>query len=340
MFLVNIWLFLKYLCISLAISGIFFLILVKLLKSSDKSCRKESRHIHASYASRFGGLAMIASFVISLLASEIFFDKPMKFMLLALAVIFMIGILDDLKELNYFTQFLWQVIIGLIIVFSGIKIPYIRNPFGGIVIFNYWMSGIFVIVWIAVLMNITNWLDGIDGLAGGVSGIGFLAIFFLSLRPEINQPPIAIMSIILFGIALGFLLFNFYPAKIMMGTTGSMFLGFMLAFLSILGGSKVATAMLILALPIVDAGWVVYQRIKHKKSIFKADKSHLHYRLLELGLSQRQITLLAYFLTAIFASFALFLSSLLKVIILLLLIVIFIPIFYYIDFVLQLNDNK
>jgi UDP-GlcNAc:undecaprenyl-phosphate GlcNAc-1-phosphate transferase len=152
-------------------------------------------------------------------------------------------------------------------------------------------SFFFAIIWIVLMINSMNWIDGVDGLSGGVTFIGALTIFFLSLRPEVNQPPVAIIAMALAGAVLGFLVFNFYPSKILAGTSGAMFMGFILAALAIFAGTKIATALLVMAIPIIDAAWVVGERIKSGKSIFKSDDRHLHYKLLDLGWTQRRITL-------------------------------------------------
>lgn len=321
--------YLSYFFIAFAISLSLVFAAKKIGQKYAMFSRREDRHIHNGKISRLGGAAMIAAFVGVLLYSEVFLDKPLRYMLLALGVFVLAGLWDDAKNLSFLGQLLTQLFTGFLVVLGGVKVPYIRNPFGGVIWLNGVVSAVFIVFWVVALINVVNWLDGLDGLAGGVSGICALAIYIVSLRPNVNQPPIAIMSIILIGAIAGFLVWNFNPAKIMMGTTGSMFLGFMLAFLSILGGSKVATAALVLAIPLIDSGWVIFQRLRQRKSIFKPDKSHLHYRLLEMGLSQRQIVMLAYSFTALFAYFALCLDPFYKMISLIVLAVIFLGLFLF-----------
>jgi UDP-GlcNAc:undecaprenyl-phosphate GlcNAc-1-phosphate transferase len=156
-----------------------------------------------------------------------------------------------------------------------------------------------------LLINATNWLDGIDGLSGGVSIISASTILVLSLRSEVNQPPIAIICSIFIGAVLGFLIFNFNPAKIMAGTSGSMFMGFMLAVMAIFAGTKIATALLVMAIPVIDSVWVITERIRKKRSIFRPDKAHLHFKLLDLGWSQKKICFYYYVITVIIAAIAL-----------------------------------
>ena len=152
---------------------------------------------------------------------------------------------------------------------------------------------------------IINWFDGIDGLSGGMTFIGSITIFLLSLKPEVNQPPMAILSMILAGVALGFIIFNFNPSRIMAGTSGSMFMGFSLAVLAIFAGTKVATAILILSIPLIDFLWVIIERKLKNRSIFSPDSNHLHHKLLGLNYSQKQIALYLYILTATIAAVAL-----------------------------------
>jgi UDP-GlcNAc:undecaprenyl-phosphate GlcNAc-1-phosphate transferase len=162
-----------------------------------------------------------------------------------------------------------------------------------------------MVVWIVLMMNSMNWLDGIDGLSGGITLIGSLTIFFLSLKPEVNQPPVAILAIVLAGSVLGFLAFNFNPSQVLAGTSGSLFMGFFLAVLAVFSGTKIATALLVMALPVIDFVWVIGERIRNKKSIFKPDRKHLHFKLLELGWSQKKINIFFYIITLAVAAIAL-----------------------------------
>jgi UDP-GlcNAc:undecaprenyl-phosphate GlcNAc-1-phosphate transferase len=199
----------------------------------------------------------------------------------------------------------------VILVFLwGIRIEYITNPISAEII-NFsgnWgiaISFFLVLIWILVLVNALNWLDGIDGLSGGTAFISALTIFFLSLKPEVNQPPVAILAMALSGAILGFFIFNFYPARILAGTTGSMFFGFTLAILAIFSGTKIATTILVLFLPLMDFLWVIGERIKDGRSIFKPDQRHLHFKLLELGWSPVKINVFFFSATAIFSLIAL-----------------------------------
>lgn len=268
------------------------------------------RHIHRSNAFRVGGIAMIIAFNLSIfLNSDLFMSVPLFGVMLASVVILVIGVWDDVREVFWKTQFFYQVAAAIIVFIFGLRIYGFTNPLGGMI---HLTTGIGVIVsvflvvfWIVLMINSMNWLDGIDGLSGGISFIGAITIFILSLRPEVNQPPVAILSSILSGVTLSFLIFNFYPSIIIAGTSGSMFMGFALASLAIFAGTKVATAILVLSLPIIDFVWVIGERIRRGKSIFKADRNHLHYKLMELGWSQRKIALYFYSITIMLAIVAL-----------------------------------
>jgi UDP-N-acetylmuramyl pentapeptide phosphotransferase/UDP-N-acetylglucosamine-1-phosphate transferase len=166
-------------------------------------------------------------------------------------------------------------------------------------------SAILVVAWVVMVINAINWADGVDGLSGGITLIASAVILILSLRPEVNQPPIAILSAILFGTVGAFLVFNFNPSRILAGTSGAMFMGFSLAVLAIFSGTKIATALLVLTIPIIDSFWVIGERIKKRVSIFKPDRNHLHYKLMELGWSQKKIAFSYWGITFVIAVIAL-----------------------------------
>lgn len=272
---------------------------------------------------RIGGVALIGAFL-----SVIFFVGNLEFdnlkwgMMISSIIILFFGLIDDIKNLSWKKQFFAQIIIVLVMIYMGLAVQYIANPFGGAefrldsVVLGiagnqyYFFSSIFILFLIVGFMNIVNWLDGLDGLAGGVGAIGFLTLFFLSISSLVDQPPLGIISIAAAGAILGFLPFNFYPAKIFMGTSGSMFIGFLLAVVSIFSGAKLATVALVLTIPILDAIWVIIRRMRNRSSIFSGDKTHLHYCLLELGFSQKKIVVFYYILSIFFGFIALKLGGL------------------------------
>jgi UDP-GlcNAc:undecaprenyl-phosphate GlcNAc-1-phosphate transferase len=269
---------------------------------------KRPRDAHLGNIPRWGGVALILVFWLAVfLDKNLVIDKPLWGLLVGSAIILIFGIWDDLKELKPRTQLVIQVLLALIIIVAGISVDYLRNPFGGVIRLDQF-GFLFIIAWIVLIMNVVNWLDGLDGLASGVSLVGFVVIFLLSISSIVNQPPIGILSIILVGALLGFLIFNFPRRRgsiIFLGTSGSIFLGFILGSLSIYSGSKVATAGLVLGVAVLDAIWVIWQRLKNGVPIWKSDQRHLHHQLLKLGFGQRHILGLYLVLSAAFGAIAL-----------------------------------
>jgi UDP-GlcNAc:undecaprenyl-phosphate GlcNAc-1-phosphate transferase len=229
---------------------------------------------------------------------------------------------DDLFDLKAWKKMAFQIIVALIAIASGIGIDSIANPFGGainlntvyvpllsiqgvLVHFSLW-SDLLTLVWLVGMMNVINFVDGIDGLAGGVSTIAAFTIFLLSITLAVSQPGTAMISIILAGATAGFLFWNFPPAKIFMGDSGSMFLGFMLGILPLISGGKLATAFLVLGFPIVDGLFVAGGRIlRGKNPLTTPDRTHLHHRFLAAGFSPRVAVLSLYAIAAAFAWVAL-----------------------------------
>jgi len=168
----------------------------------------------------------------------------------------------------------------------------------------------------------TKLLDGLDGLVSGITIIGSIVLFFLSLTPGVIQPETALLCIILAGASLGFLFFNFHPAKIFLGETGSTFTGFMLGTLAIISGGKIATALLIMGIPILDVLWVIGRRLWQRQSPFRsADRKHLHFRLLDIGFSHRGAVLFLYVVSAMFGSVALSVQGKYKLVVLVVLVI-------------------
>jgi len=233
-----------------------------------------------------------------------------------------VSFFDDRKGLSAFVRLGVQALAGIIVVFGGIGIRSITNPFGDPIVLDsltwnvagleIWpLSAIFIIIWIMGMMNVMNWLDGLNGLSSGIGVVGAVVMFGLSIQQfhTVDQNTVSVMSILLAASALAFLIFEFYPARILMGDSGSMFLGFFLGVLAIFSGGKVATALLIMGFPVLDAAWVILRRLMQKKSPFKGDLRHFHHRLLYAGLSHRAALILNYSLAAAFGGIALFLGS-------------------------------
>jgi len=294
------------------------------------------RDIHKKPLPRIGGLAISISFI--LVAILVFrfiypdlafgatrfanFDTHFWGIVVGASLISLTMFFDDLYNLKPWPKLLIQIGVALVVIASGIGIDRITNPFGAEINLNsvyipvFTLSGItyhfslfsdlLTLIWIVGMMNVLNFIDGVDGLASGQSAIAALTIFLLSLSASVNQPATAMISIILAGASLGFLIWNFPPAKIFMGDSGSMFLGFMLGVLPLISGGKMATAFLVLGFPIVDGLVVAVGRLLRRKNpLTTPDKTHLHHRFLAAGFSQRQAILAMYLIAIAFGWVAL-----------------------------------
>jgi len=256
----------------------------------------DARKVHTKPIPRMGGLAIYAAFVLAVLAS-MYVSREIMGLLVGGTVILIVGIIDDLKPLPARVKLLGQIVAASVLVMFDIRIEWLTNPFGDMLYVEY-LSIPLTILWVVGLTNTVNLIDGLDGLAAGVSTIASVTILLVALQQ--NFWTVAVLTAALAGSALGFLQHNFNPAKIFMGDTGSMFLGYMLAAISILGAVKsAATIALIvpivaLGLPILDTAFAIIRRYMSGRPIFKPDKGHLHHRLLEMGLTQKQAVLLMY----------------------------------------------
>jgi UDP-GlcNAc:undecaprenyl-phosphate/decaprenyl-phosphate GlcNAc-1-phosphate transferase len=271
------------------------------------------RRVHDKPMPRFGGLPIFVAFVAAVGVSLVYPRSDPNEMtrlaglLLGCTLVFAVGAIDDYHELRALPQLVTQIIAAGIAVGSGVLILEIPNPFGGLVSFETWFAILFTLFWLVGTMNTVNWLDGIDGLAGGVIVIASAVMFIHTYN--LGQHSLALLALALAGTVLGFLPFNFFPARIFLGSAGANVLGFTLGVLSIIGGAKVATALLVLGIPILDVAWQILSRLRAHRSPFAADRGHLHHRLLDLGLSQRTIVVLYYTFTAFFGALALILPS-------------------------------
>lgn len=256
----------------------------------------DARKVHKKPIPRMGGLAIYLGFVLAVLAS-MHVNREIAGLLLGGTMILIVGIIDDMFQLSAKVKLLGQIGAALVLVMFNIRIEWLTNPFGEMLYVDYFSVPL-TILWVVGLTNTVNLIDGLDGLAAGVSTIASITILLVALQQ--NFWTVAILTAALAGAALGFLQHNFNPAKIFMGDTGSMFLGFMLAAVSILGTVKSAATIALvvpimaLGLPIMDTAFAIIRRYMNGRPIFKPDKGHLHHRLLELGLTQKQAVLLMY----------------------------------------------
>lgn len=247
---------------------------------------------------------MWLAIVIALL---IFFGLTPKFygVLIGATLIFALGLADDIYTLSPLPKLMGQILVASVVVLFGITISNLTNPFGGTILLPPFWDVLLTLIWIVLVINTVNWLDGLDGLAAGVSSIAAFVLIILSLYTIVNQPQTAALAAIVFGAAMGFLYHNWHPAKIFMGDSGSHLLGFMLAILAIISGGKLATAALVLGLPILDAVWAVVRRLKQGKLPWTPDREHLHHQLLSLGIGQRWTVIILYLFAISFGVVAL-----------------------------------
>lgn len=264
------------------------------------------RRIHKKSTPLIGGLAIFYGTFISLLCFYRPIDDTLRGILLGSIVIVAMGIVDDTIELKPKKKLLFQLIAALIVALNGIKITYLSVPDfivkGGILPLG-WASIPVTVIWIVAVTNAVNLIDGLDGLAAGVSSIATFSLFFIAIL--LREPSVAIISAALAGACIGFLPFNFNPAKIFMGDTGAQFLGFMLSIICIQGLFKgyliisFVAPFLILGLPIFDTLFAIIRRIWNGKPVMSADRGHLHHKLMDMGFSQKQAVAILYIISTL-----------------------------------------
>jgi UDP-GlcNAc:undecaprenyl-phosphate GlcNAc-1-phosphate transferase len=275
--------------------------------------RPDARRVNTSPIPRGGGIAIATAFVgvaVAFLlvnfATELvplprFLQREHVFALLVGgAVAAALGAIDDLLDLRARWQLAGQVGLGLMAVALGISIDFIANPFGsGFIVFDTVFQGLaaaITVFWIVGMINSINFIDGLDGLSSGIAFIAAVTLGIISLTTQVAQPQplIAVLCFILAGALLGFLRWNLHPASIFAGTSGVQFVGYTLALLSILGTAKVAVALLVLGVPIIDTFWIIVRRVSQGRSPFSPDRGHIHHRMLDLGLTHRQTVFAIY----------------------------------------------
>lgn len=265
--------------------------------------KPSQRKVHQRVMPRLGGLAIFIAVTIGYFVAGLYEAKITGIIVGALIII-ILGIIDDKYEISAKVKLSGQILAACAVMGSGLTIEVLNIPFIGVFhlgIFSY----VVTLFWILAITNAINLIDGLDGLSAGISSIVFASIAFLAFSAD--KMLILTLSLILLGSTLGFLFHNFHPAKIFMGDTGSMFLGYSIAILSLLGLYKSVTLfsfvvpIMILGVPIFDTSFAIIRRLVNRKPISEADKSHLHHRLLALGLSHRDTVLVIYGFGLIFS---------------------------------------
>lgn len=279
---------------------------------------KDKRRVHKRPTPRIGGLAIIFGFIVAVISFNDDWSRATAAILIGALVLGVLGVIDDCKELDAKIKFVVQIAAALIVVFHGdIRISVFSNPnlFSEqpFVILPYWLSVTVTVLWIVFMTNAVNFIDGLDGLAAGVSAIMSMSLVFIAITYD--EYTIAVLGLALMGSCFGFLPFNFNPAKIFMGDTGSTFLGYMLAVLSVQGMFKsyavisFAVPLLMLGLPLFDALFAMIRRILSGKSPMVADRGHLHHRLYDMGFSQKQTVFILYAISGVLGITAILLAE-------------------------------
>ncbi len=268
----------------------------------------EDRRLNELPIPRLGGIALFFAIFLPALAF-VDLSRPQRAILLGAAIATVVGAIDDARDLVWWQKLSGQALAAGVTASLGVYVDHFTIPFLGVGTLPEWLGIAVTILWIVTIMNMVNFLDGLDGLAAGVCAISALTFALIGLSLDRVQP--AILSAIVFGAALGFLRHNFYPARIFMGDSGALLLGFVLAAIAVEGLLKTAAAvalafpLIVLAIPILDTSFVVAKRIKHGKPVYSADRFHLHHRFLDRGFSQRQAVLTMYVWCATLAGAAL-----------------------------------
>ena len=311
----------------------------------DPRRRPHPATIHKRIIPRAGGVAIFLAFLITALLTLPMSQKLLGVILGGLILI-AVGIIDDRRDLKSYWKILAQILAALIVVGSGIGISFITNPFSLLgltnasmdvirldeyrIFFDFFgphsiiiLADLFALFWIVWVINMVNFSSGVDGQMPGIVLITLMVIFAASLRfpGDQSQMIVSALSLIGAGATLGFLFYNFYPAKIFLGEGGSLFLGFLLGGLAIVSGGKIATTLLVVGVLVLDVVRVIIRRLQKHKPFYEGDAEHLHFRLLQTGLSQKQAVLLLYTVSILFGTTALFLQSKQKLVAMLFLLI-------------------
>ncbi|HVN67657.1 MAG TPA: MraY family glycosyltransferase [Candidatus Sulfotelmatobacter sp.] len=268
--------------------------------------KPEERKVHTHTIPRTGGIAIFLGFLIAVLFGLLFLggvrgsvinSRPILGILLGGSVVMLVGLLDDIYRLKPWLKFLCQLIGAGIAIYFGIEINFVSTPFNRLMPLRF-VAIPLTLLWVVGMTNAINLIDGLDGLAAGVTAISAGTLFLVALRT--HQLAAALLMVALAGAALGFLRYNFNPASVFLGDAGSYFLGFILATAAIIGVFKTTLVValivpiLILGVPIFDTTFAIVRRLRQKKSIFAADDKHLHHLLLRAGFNQREAVLAIY----------------------------------------------
>jgi UDP-GlcNAc:undecaprenyl-phosphate GlcNAc-1-phosphate transferase len=268
------------------------------------------RRKHTGRVPRIGGVGLFAGFFLTTLVLSVVAPLKIEYSLGLLggtAFVFIAGLADDRFEFKAGPQFATQLGAAAIAIATTIFIQEVTLPILGLRRFPWYLNYPLTTLWVVGMMNTVNFLDGLDGLAAGVGAIA--ATLFAVHSYSLGQHNIALFSLALAGACVGFLIFNVHPARVFLGSAGAMTLGYALAALSILAPARVATALLVMAIPIADAAFQMFDRWRRGQSPTQGDRGHLHYRLMDLGFSTKQIVVGYWVFCALFGALALVISA-------------------------------
>lgn len=266
---------------------------------------KDDRRMHKTPMCLWGGIAIFTGFFVSMFLFSNISTVKLVGLFIASLIVLVTGMIDDIKPLGAKIKLLMQIVAALVLVFSGYKINYFTDFFGdsGVIQVSNWAALPITVIWIVGVTNTVNLIDGLDGLAAGISAIAAVTLSYIAILN--HRYDAAMITLILAGSSIGFLPYNFNPAKIFMGDTGALFLGLVLAAVSVEGALKGATAItvvvpiLALGVPIFDTAFAILRRLINKRPIMEADKGHLHHRLMSIGLGQKKTVLSMYLISAL-----------------------------------------
>lgn len=334
----NMWYFIAGFALSLVLTGISLLIMPKfgLIDTPDGQRKKHLRTTPLG-----GGLAIFLAFwvVVGYVATytHIFGRNLNPHSLWGVffgsLLLLIVGLLDDKYKLGARVRLLFVCLAVLFAMVGGVGLDKITNPMGGVLSLDKWqintelgtifvVADLIVFLWIMGMTYTVKILDGLDGLATGIAIIGALVIYAVASGERWHQPDMALLALIFVSVSLGFLVYNFSPAKIFLGESGSLFLGFILGILAVISGGKIATALLVMAVPVLDLVRVILIRKKRGQPIFQGDREHLHFWLQDQGIGQRKIVLTSYLVAGLFGFSTLFLQSSGKLLVLIFIVLI------------------
>ena len=281
----------------------------------DEPGLRHARGVHNRPVPRLGGVAIFTAFALAASTASGLADRDHLGILLGGLLIVIVGVIDDFRPLSARIKLVGQLAAAVVLVLFGVRINEVTNPFGGLIFLGHWSAPL-TVLWVVTMINVVNFIDGLDGLAAGVTSIASLTLLFVSVKQgQADLADMVLFAAALAGATLGFLPYNFNPARIFMGDSGSMFLGYALAAISANGLAKSATTVglvvpvLAMGLPIFDSSFAILRRYLNHRPVYEADHGHVHHRLLDLGLTQKQAVLVLYGVSGLFSAGAIVFSE-------------------------------